>query len=190
MIRSLFVKDTCYYLEILLQLPSVSDSPVFLRVSKVVLNKCVHAMAPVDLRSMFDYDELRINMRQKNDDTYNKILENLRVGTITEEDTEKLRTRYINLIFNNPIDRINKLCDYIQSLRANEPVVIVPTNEMCDALSQSMLARNNNEEIEFIAQDYIDSAIEYQRIELQKLYYIVTLSITPYTVKFGCWFNI
>lgn len=132
----------------LLQLPPVSDSLVFLRVSKAVLNKCVHAMAPVDLWSMFDYDELRINMRQKNDDTYKKILGNLRVGTITEEDTEKLRTRCINLISNNPSDRINKLCDYIQSLKANDPVVAVPTNKMCNALNQAMLARNNNEDIE------------------------------------------
>lgn len=141
----------------LLQLPPVSDSPVFLPVSKAVLNKCVHAMAPVDLWSMLDYDELRINMRQKNDVTYKKILRNLRLGTITEEDTEKLRTRYINLISNNPINCISKLCDYIQSLRAKELVVIVPINEMCDALNQAMLARNNNKEIELIAQDHVDS---------------------------------
>jgi len=117
---------------------------------------------------MFDYDELRINMRQKNDVTFKKILGNLRVGTITEEDTEQLRTPYINLISNNPINRISKLCDYIQSFRAKEYVVIVPTNEICDALNQAMLARNNNEEIELIAQDHVDSAIEYQRKQAYK----------------------
>jgi len=90
----------------LLQLPPVSDGPVFMPVPTETLNKCVQSVAPVDLWSLLDYDELRINMRQKDDDTYKTILTNLRVGTVSDADTDILKTRVINLNFHNQGERL------------------------------------------------------------------------------------
>jgi len=44
-------------------------------------------------------------MRQKEDDTYKTILANLRVGTVSDADTNILKTHVINLNFHNPGER-------------------------------------------------------------------------------------
>lgn len=59
------------------------DGPVFVPVPTETLNKCVQSVAPVDLWFLLEYDKLRINMRQKDDDTYKTILANLRVDTVS-----------------------------------------------------------------------------------------------------------
>lgn len=145
----------------LLQLPPVGDGPVFVPVPKNTITKCLQSQASVDLWSLLDYDELRINMRQKEDETYKKILAKLRVGTVTEEDTKNLRTRLINLNAENPLVKLNKLCNYVQSL--DDAVCIMPTNELCDAFNDAMLARNIEEEIELIANDKVDAEVPAQR---------------------------
>lgn len=145
----------------LLQLPPVGGGPVFVPVQKNILTKCVQSLASVDLWSLLDYDELRINMRQKEDETYKKILGNLRVGSIAEEDTEKLKTRLINLNADNLRVKLNRLCNYVQSLDA--AVCIMPTNELCDALNDAMLAKNTDEEIELFANDKVDVRVPAQR---------------------------
>lgn len=60
----------------LLQMPPVSDGPVFVPVRTETLNKCVQSVAPIDVWSLLNYDKLRINMRQKDDDTYKTIPSN------------------------------------------------------------------------------------------------------------------
>lgn len=47
--------------------------------------------------SLFSYDEMQINMRQKGDDSYRQILSRIRIGTITNSDIATLETRKIYL---------------------------------------------------------------------------------------------
>lgn len=100
-------------------------------------------------------------MRQKDDDTYKTILANLRVGTVSDADTNILKTRVITLNFHNPGERLYKLCDYVKAL--SDAVCIMPTNNMCDTLNEAMLARNNEPEITLHANDKIDAKNPQQR---------------------------
>lgn len=100
-------------------------------------------------------------MRQKDDDTYKTTLANLRVGTVSDADTNILKTRVINLNFHNPSERLYKLYDYVKAL--SDAVCIMPTNDMCDTLNEAMLARNNESEIELLANDKIDAKNPQQR---------------------------
>ena len=66
----------------LLQLPPVGAPPVFIQMDKKLLDKTNQSMGSYDLWSLFKYDELTINMRQRGDEIYRKILENVRIGDI------------------------------------------------------------------------------------------------------------
>ena len=68
-----FVKKHILLFGDLLQLPPVDAPPVFMKVSTHLINKTYQSMASYDLWSLFEYDELTINMRQRSDEQYKKI---------------------------------------------------------------------------------------------------------------------
>ena len=75
----------------LLQLPPVKGNQPFMPVSLLESKQHMGAVGTFDLWQTFQYDELTINMRQKNDETYAKILNRLRVGHITAADCTLLK---------------------------------------------------------------------------------------------------
>ena len=77
----------------MLQPPPVTEGAVFETLTPDQVNKYVKSMSTFDIWSLFSYDELTINMRQKGDEVYRNILKNIRVGNITEAATCTLNTR-------------------------------------------------------------------------------------------------
>ena len=61
----------------------------------------------------FDYDELTINMRQKADKAYGDLLNRLRIGTVTTDDINLLKTRKLSFKSSSIDDRLNELANHI-----------------------------------------------------------------------------
>ena len=80
----------------LLQLPPVNEGLVFQKLSDAKTKKYIKTIASFDIWSLFEYDELTINMRQQNDDVYRNILWNIRIGRVTHEDVKVLRPKCIS----------------------------------------------------------------------------------------------
>lgn len=51
----------------LLQLPPVNEGPVFQEMEQTQIDKYIKGMCSFDIWSLFEFDELTINMRQKDD---------------------------------------------------------------------------------------------------------------------------
>jgi len=79
-----------------LQLPPVKDNQPFVPVTQLEAKQRIGSVAALDLWSIFRYDEVTINMRQKGDDRYAALLSNIRVGKLTDEDEQLLRQRLIS----------------------------------------------------------------------------------------------
>ncbi|XP_043271252.1 uncharacterized protein [Venturia canescens] len=140
----------------LLQLPPVREEPVFMKLSKDKIQKFIGSLCSSNLWSnLFKYDELSINMRQKNDSSYREMLSKIRLGYIDTESIQMLDSRKIELLSANIPDRIRELCDYISTL-ATDVVCLMPINRMCDVLNEAMLDRIPSTEIHLIAEDLID----------------------------------
>ena len=77
----------------LLQLPPVTGSPVFEKVStKSLLNQLGCAASANIWRDCVTYDELTINERQKNDPQFSSMLDSVRRGCPTEETVRILKS--------------------------------------------------------------------------------------------------
>ena len=132
------------------------------------------AIGTFDLSQTFQYDELTINMKQKNDETYAKILNRLRVGHITPADCTLLREK---LIAQNKRATKNKICDrYLKLEHAGKsPLVLLPTTVLCDEINSAMLDRIGNTIHNLDAIDILETIVEkslmpkikkaYQKVE-------------------------
>lgn len=152
----------------LLQLPPVHEGPPFVKVSKVKVEKLIGAFGAVDLWStLFTYDELTINMRQKGDMSYRDMLSRIRIGVIDPSDTKILETRKIPFTATSVENRMRELCDYMIKLPPNI-VCLLPTCAQCDALNTAMLSRIPSDEIKLVAHDIID-CVPYLRKKVSKM---------------------
>ena len=123
--------------------------------SNAKIDKYLGCLGTVNLwTTLFDYDELTINMRQKEDGSYRELLSRIRIGLLTKSDCEILEKRKIPFDGNSFESRLNELCNFIN----NKPdiVCLLPTCHMCDVLNTAMLNRIPSEEILLIAEDTID----------------------------------
>ncbi|XP_067211476.1 ATP-dependent DNA helicase PIF1-like [Linepithema humile] len=78
----------------LLQLPPVYEDSVFVDLSKEKFDKYIGCLGNVNLwKTLFDYDELKINMRQQGDTSYRDLLSRIRIGLLTKSDCEMLESR-------------------------------------------------------------------------------------------------
>lgn len=69
----------------MLQLPPVHDDSIFVQLSSEKIDKYVGSLETVNLwNNLFDYDELTINMRQQEDETYRNLLSRIRIGLLTK----------------------------------------------------------------------------------------------------------
>ncbi|XP_070528976.1 uncharacterized protein [Cardiocondyla obscurior] len=140
----------------LLQLPPVREDYIFMQLSNDKFNKCVGSLTAINLWTMlFHYDELIINMRQQEDDTYRQLLSRIRIGSLTKSDYAVLKNKKISFKGNSLEFRLKELCDYINNCSSNI-VCLLPTRHMCDTLNKAMLSRIDSKEILLIAEDTID----------------------------------
>ena len=98
------------------------------------------------------FDELTINMRQKNDKTNSDILFRIRFGTITKVDIAELQKRQLQFHHSEPSKRVKELCDYLMKLDEST-VCLMPNNDICRIINNALLARIDSEEIHFLVDD-------------------------------------
>ena len=136
----------------LLQLPPVRETFPFIAMTKSQTEKYIQGMVTFNLWSLFDYDELTINMRQKNDKTYSEILARIRLGFVTSSDITALKERKIIFKGNKPSILLEELCQYLNELPDNT-VCLMPTKNMCKLLNDAMLHKIESEDINLVAKD-------------------------------------
>lgn len=152
----------------LLQLPPVREDFVFVGMNKKQIDKYIKSMITFNLWDLFEYDELTINMRQKNDKEYSEILSRIRLGFMTDSDINILKTRKINLTSNDYSKNIEDLCKYLSKL-PSDTVCLLPTKKMCNAINEAMMLTIDTEEINLIAKDSYKCAKNLQKKVLKLL---------------------
>ena len=71
----------------LLQLPPVFESPVYIPLTSTIVNKHTGSVGGADIWSrLFSYDELTINMRQKEHGEFIELLGRVRLGALSASD--------------------------------------------------------------------------------------------------------
>ena len=91
-----FGKRNLLVLGDLLQLPPIFEGPVYIPMSSDLITKLTGSVGKINLwRNLFKYDELTINMRQKEDSKFASILSRVRLGYVTDQDVETLEKRII-----------------------------------------------------------------------------------------------
>ena len=82
----------------LLQLPPVFESPVYTPLTSTIVNKHTGSVGGADIwRHLFTYDELTINMRQKEHGEFTQLLGRARLGTLSTADIKMLSNCLITL---------------------------------------------------------------------------------------------
>jgi len=108
------VESIFFYLRDLLQLPPVHENPAFVHLADEKVHKYLGSLSAINLWStLFDYDELTINMRQQEDSTYRELLSRIRIGLVTKSDCDILEKRKISLKGESFETRLNELCDLL-----------------------------------------------------------------------------
>ncbi|KAL1448322.1 hypothetical protein WDU94_000591 [Cyamophila willieti] len=141
----------------LLQLPPVREKPTFEGLTSDEACKIVGSLGSINIwKSMFTYDELLINMRQKDDSSFADILSRVRLGVITKGDQELLSKRLVPLKSETITGRLKEITEYLNSL-PDDTVCLLPTKNMCEQFNTAMLRAIDQPEIEIQANDKIDS---------------------------------
>ena len=90
-VNVLFVGD-------ILQLPPVNGGAVFERISNKSITNKLDCMTSVNIWQVcIDYDKLTINKRQKKDETFSLMLDEIRCGCVSEKIVQSLKDRVIPL---------------------------------------------------------------------------------------------
>lgn len=123
----------------LLQLPPVMEDPPFQLLSSKQIQNCLASIGKFDLwKEVFTYDELTINVRQKEDVEFAGILDRIRVGTFTQDDINILNTRMLVLKSKTIPSRLVELAQCVEKL-PTETLVILPTRDHCNKLNEACL---------------------------------------------------
>ncbi|XP_011883981.1 PREDICTED: ATP-dependent DNA helicase PIF1-like isoform X2 [Vollenhovia emeryi] len=152
----------------LLQLPPVHEDLAFVRLSDEKFSKYLGSLcAPNIWATLFNYDELTINMRQQGDGSYRELLSRIRVGLVIKSDYEILESRKISFKGVTFETRLHEVCNYIDNL-PSDAVCLLPTCHMCDVLNAAMLNRIASKEILLTAEDAIQCT-KYIKKKVEKL---------------------
>ena len=124
-----------------------------LSASTTKIEKCIGGTGSINLRCLFKYDELQINVRQQSDNPYRNILSRIRLRIATDSDTAVLNM--IKIQFTEAIcdDRLYENYVIIWKKLRLEGVCLLLTYALCDTLNIAMLNRISSDEVELIAQD-------------------------------------
>ena len=133
----------------LLQLPPVSGSPVFEKVSTKSLLSQMGCAASVNIwRDCVTYDELTINERQKSDPQFSSMFDSVRRGCPTEETVSTLKERVIQVPIADQFSRLQQ--------SGKTPVCLFPKRKACEDFNARMLNTMNSEVRELCCTDEVD----------------------------------
>lgn len=86
----------------------------------------VGEMDTFNLWKLFDYDELTINMRPKDDKVYYEILSRIRLGLVTDVDIKTLTERQLKFNSANYEEVMQEICQYLEE-KPPDTVRLLPT---------------------------------------------------------------
>ena len=141
-VNVLFVGD-------ILQLPPVAGAAVFERVhQKSVISK-LGCMTSVNIwQENVVYDELTINERQKKDQAFSSMLNQVRQGCPSDDTVQTLGDRVFT---ESTVDKFEQLLSEDKS-----PLCLFPTREACQQFNNDMMARLDSDTKELPAIDEFD----------------------------------
>ena len=162
-----FGRRNLLFLGDLLQLPPVFESPVYTALTADLAQKYTGCIGTVDLwRQLFSYDELTINMRQKDELEFVDMLSRVRLGHVTSDDLKILNERKLSLSDETVSGRMQQVVKALAEL-PSDTVCLLPTRHMCDELNREMLKNLSGEEIHLLATDTVDCP-QYLRSKVTK----------------------
>ena len=124
-INMLFVGD-------LLQLSPVNADPVFVSLDTKTTASKLGVIGSVNIwRDNVVYDELTINERQKSDGTFTSMLEEVRLGNVSEASLQLLQGRVIHTTVKDKFLELQS--------SGNAPVCMFPLKKDCAAFNEEML---------------------------------------------------
>ncbi|KAI5722606.1 hypothetical protein M8J76_010895 [Diaphorina citri] len=104
----------------LLQLPPVRQNPSYESLKPDETRKLIGSLSAPNLWNLlFTYDELTLNMRQKDDATFVDMLHRLRLGVVTKADQDLLSNRLIPISSGSNTNRLEEVTTYLHSLPDN-----------------------------------------------------------------------
>ena len=187
-----FGQQNLLFLGDLLQLPPVFEGPVYSSVSSELAAKLTGSVGTVDLwQNLFSYDELTINMRQKDEKEFVAILSRIRLGYITKEDVSVLENRKISLSSDTMAGKMKEVVQTLSTL-PNDTVCLLPTRHMCNELNKQVLENLPGKEIELHAIDTVDCpAYLRQKVSKKLIKYSNDSTLTAslekvIVIKVGC----
>ena len=130
-VNILFVGD-------ILQLPPVNGAPVFERMCNKSITSKLGCMTSVNIwQDSVVYDELTINERQKKDQVFSSMLDEVRRGCPAQETVRALKER----VLSTPVvDKFQELMSSGQS-----PLCLFPTWQSCHDFNSEMLTKLDSE---------------------------------------------
>ena len=136
----------------LLQLPPVKGDEVFITLSEKQVKETTGMISTnLDLFSHFEYEELTINQRQKNDINaeFKACLMRIRIGTVSSSDIDLLLSRRIPICEQNPLESLVKFYNDLAE-GGDFPVCLLPTRSMVREFNDAILSSRSCNKIEDI----------------------------------------
>jgi len=128
---SWFGKQNVLFLGDLLQLPPVFEQPVCTNVSDDVTRKLTGSLSGGNLwRELFTYDELTINVRQKDEQEFVSLLSRVHLGQINNDDVKTLKEHMLPLRSTTVPGRKKEIVEALNALPPNT-ACLLPTRHMC-----------------------------------------------------------
>ena len=133
----------------ILQLPPVNGAPVFDRITNKAVALKLGCMTSVNIwQDTVVFDELTINERQKKDQAFSSMLDEVRRGCPSQQTIQALQDRVIEV----------PVVDKFEALLASKlsPLCLFPTRKACQVFNSQMLSRLEAEIIEIPCTDEVD----------------------------------
>ncbi|XP_065891642.1 ATP-dependent DNA helicase PIF5-like [Dysidea avara] len=144
----------------LLQLPPVFEQPVYTPLTSATVHKHTDSPGGVDIwQPLFEYDELVINMRQKDHHQFTELLGRVRLGKLTANDIKMLNQRKLSLRSASISGRMKEVVDVLLKL-PEDTVCLLPTRSMCMEINAEVLSRLPGKEYKLVAEDSVDCSMK------------------------------
>jgi ATP-dependent DNA helicase PIF1 len=138
----------------ILQLNPIQGNPPYIKVTADEVRTKLESIGAVDLWNAFDYDELTINVRQSSDESFSSLLSRARVGALSVEDKELLRTRLIGSRKNHE-DATARYLELVAD--GQHPVCLVSKLDSCSNINNDMLNKLGATIVHITSIDTIDA---------------------------------